>query len=363
MHNSELSELFDSSSTIKFVDEDDSSSRSRRGKRDADLDRVNQQIEIYKLKISKEKNRIQTLNEQLIRQSMSSSVRRGGGDSKSNKDRETKIATEKQRLCDRLNTKLVALNKKLSENKQLRRKIDEMRQQRCRFDEIYTKLEREVRSQAEQMTRVLEEGKQTLQQRDKASSELSALTKQLDEVSKCLKLEQGELKKLQKLEFAEKEQVKSAVQRRMSRPQTTKTVLEENPKEMEEFDDEKVLDDALAKVFELTGIDNVDTLIERITATEETNFSLFSRIAELEAEASQNDAKISDAEQELARVQRSGVNNGTKRQKELHDMKEKRLNLATKIRHVEAQLEAQMNIWNGLKSKILTVHDELGLSV
>lgn len=258
---------------------------------------------------------------------------------------------------------MVALNKKISENKQLRKKIDEMRQQRCRFDEIYTKLEREVRSQAEQMTRVLEEGKQTLQQRDKAANELSALTKQLDEVSKCLKLEQGELKKLQKLEFAEKEQVKSAVQRRMSRPQTTKTVLEENPKEMEEFDDEKVLDDALAKVFELTGIDNVDTLIERITATEETNFSLFSRIAELEAEASQNDAKISDAEQELARVQRSGVNNGTKRQKELHDMKEKRLNLATKIRHVEAQLEAQVNLWNGLKSKILTVHNELGLSV
>lgn len=106
MHNSELSELFDSSSTIKFVDEDDSSSRSRRGKRDADLDRVNQQIEIYKLKISKEKNRIQTLNEQLIRQSMSSSVRRGGGDSKSNKDRETKIDTEKQLLCDRLNNKV-----------------------------------------------------------------------------------------------------------------------------------------------------------------------------------------------------------------------------------------------------------------
>ena len=119
----------------------------------------------------------------------------------------------------------------------------------------------------------------------------------------------------------------------------------------------------MTKVLRLTGINDVDILIGRLTQTENLHFGLFSRINELEAEASKNETKISDAEQELKRVQRCGINNDTQRQKELLSMEEKRKQLETNIHDVELDLGAQLNTWNSVRSKIRTVHDELGISV
>ena len=73
------------------------------------------------------------------------------------------------------------LNTKISHNRELRQKIDEMRQERCRLDVIYTKLERDVQYQTDQMSMVLEEGKKAIKARDNAIGELEALNKQLEE--------------------------------------------------------------------------------------------------------------------------------------------------------------------------------------
>jgi hypothetical protein len=88
------------------------------------LDRVNKQIEVYKKRIANERAKIQQANEQIVGHERSKVLERkvGGGETSTL----TKIETEKKILIDRLNNKLAGLNKKISNNKQLRAKIDEM---------------------------------------------------------------------------------------------------------------------------------------------------------------------------------------------------------------------------------------------
>ena len=90
------------------------------------LDRIDQQIEIYKTKIAKERKKLEGLNEKIVQHEMESleHLRRTGTDN-FNDNRANKMETEKRICIDRLKKKLVALNTKISSNKELRRKIDE----------------------------------------------------------------------------------------------------------------------------------------------------------------------------------------------------------------------------------------------
>jgi hypothetical protein len=139
-----------------------------------------EEVEVYSRKVENLKKRLQAVNEKIIQHELKEleEQHKVGCDGL---ERESKIETEKQIYIDRLNKKLVALNTKISQNRELRRKIDEMRQERCRHDVIYTKLERDVQCQTKQMSRVLEEGKKAMKGRDKAIGELEALNKQLEE--------------------------------------------------------------------------------------------------------------------------------------------------------------------------------------
>jgi hypothetical protein len=139
-----------------------------------------EEVEVYSRKVENLKKRLQAVNEKIIQHELKEleEQHKAGCDGL---ERESKIETEKQIYIDRLNKKLVALNTKISQNRELRRKIDEMRQERCRHDVIYTKLERDVQCQTKQMSRVLEEGKKAMKGRDKAIGELEALNKQLEE--------------------------------------------------------------------------------------------------------------------------------------------------------------------------------------
>ena len=86
------------------------------------LDRVNKQIEVYKKRIANERAKIQQANEQIVEHERTKVLeRKVGGEFTL-----AKIETEKKILIDRLNNKLAGLNKKISNNKQLRAKIDEM---------------------------------------------------------------------------------------------------------------------------------------------------------------------------------------------------------------------------------------------
>jgi replicative DNA helicase len=144
------------------------------------------EAEVYARKVENMKTRLLTINEKIIQHELRSiKEQHKVGCDGLGKGR--KIETEKQikktlKMMQEIgNKKLVVLNTKISHNRELRRKIDEMRQERCRLDVIYTKLERDVQCQTEQMYMVLEEGKNAIKARDNAIGELEALNKQFEE--------------------------------------------------------------------------------------------------------------------------------------------------------------------------------------
>ncbi|KAL9189204.1 hypothetical protein ACHAXT_011694 [Thalassiosira profunda] len=218
------------------------------------------------------------------------------------------------------------------------------------------------------MAVVLEQGKQAIKRKDRASQELEALTKQLDEGRVALKQEQEEVRRLE--EIVQKADAQGDTERRKaSRPigaaaAAQKLAAEKATSREEEYeDDESALDEALVKVFQLTGIDDVDVLIERLVQSEDLRLSLFTSISDLEAQAADNETKIADAKQELERAQRCGVNKDTQTQKDLASMAEKRRLLEEKIKDVEAELESQMSVWKGMMERVSDVHSELGLEL
>jgi len=330
---------------------------------DAELARVQQQIEVYKQKIAHERARIENANQKIIQHEQQKALEqksRAGND-----DAHTlrKIEKEKQILTDKLNHRLSQLNKKIDDNKQLRKKIDSLRLERVRYDEIYTKLEHDVQKQTKQMAQVLEQGKQALKARDKATADLDALTKQNEESKAALQRESAELHELEEL-FRRGEQLSAELLN--SRPNTVKSQkasAEENQNEENECDDELAMDTALAKIKTLTGIDDIDQLIKAIEEKKELRFGLFTRINEIEEQMSKNEAKIASAELELKQLQRSGLNANAQKQKEMQSLQQKQLRLEANAQEVDNQHQTQLQTLNSIREKIETVHSNLGLAV
>lgn len=223
------------------------------------------------------------------------------------------------------------------------------------------------------MVRVIEQGKKKLKLRDKAQSDLDAMVNQLEESEMLLKDEQEELNRLQEqFEYEDKQspaRAKSA-DGKSSRPQTStsqKSSADSNTAysaEAEEFDNEHALDGALAEVRELTGIDDVDALVERITQLEERNFSVYNHISHsLEFEIAQVETDIAEAERELETVKCRGLSHGSHRQTELQLMTEKQERLEKQIYNVELQYKEQLEIWENAKANISLASKELGLFV
>jgi len=329
-----------------------------------DHERVLKQIDIYKIKADHQRQRLAGLREQIVQHNLRH-VRRatGGGSAIDISFRESQLETEKHLCVDRLNKKLVALNAQISRNKELRRQIDERRQERCRHDAVYTALEHGMRKNAETMAAVLERGKQTLSREAKAVGELEALNKQLEENKRGLRLEQDQLNKLlQQIQPDNKEEeVKSVLHKRMSRPSASLACLNALAEDSQEGKDQELGDDeAFKRAVELTGIDDVDVLIERLVDKENVHFGLFHRINEIEVEAAKNDARIAAVTQELARVR---LNSDSQHQKERRSLEEKRRRLEAELREVAARTEAQVLCWTKVRAEIEVVHDALGLSV
>lgn len=326
------------------------------------------EIDVYVTRIENLKQRILNINEKVIlleRQELKDQHR--GVTGSDTLDREYKIETDKQIYIERLNKKLIVLNTKISQNRELRRTIDEMRQERCRYDEIYTKLEREVQCQTEQMSRVLDEGKKAMKARDKALAGIEALNKQLEEGSIVLRLEQEELSLLEEKSKVPSRRRTQAQERRATQKTKQQNADEEiqNDDEMEEYDDEKVLDDALARVLELTGkkVDDIDGIVNAIESSRDCRFALFDRIGELEAEAATNESKLSDMEKELRRLLRQGMNNDSLKMKEQREDRMKQSQIESRIDDIESRYQATVDTWNRVRSKVMKVYEELQLDM
>lgn len=326
-------------------------------------------IQTYLFKIQNEKEQIESIiaqTEALVAEQSRHRKLLGNDNARSDESCMLQI----QMLENRLNDALVKFNTKVQGNKSLRDLIGVKRRDRCIYDEIYTKLEREIQRQTQQMRRELDQTKITLELRHQAQKELEIAKSQLQENKAALELDRNELGKLRE-QLKGKEGTGEAEERSF-RPKTTSangSSVAPSTQEEDKFNDgmqdgiqeEKKLDALLDQVRQSLGIDNVDTLIERLAEIEERNFSRFQYITELEAEARSVGSDIINAARELERLKNRGLNHQMQQINERELAKQKQQMLIDKSRDLDKQYEAQVELWEKMRKGIAQVHSALGL--
>ena len=68
-------------------------------------------------------------------------------------------------------------------------------------------------------------------------------------------------------------------------------------------------------------------------------------------------------ENEVRRLIAYEMNTDTRRQREQHSLEVRQSQAEKKIKNVDAQYQVALNTWSRLRSKIMSIHEELGLSV
>ena len=143
--------------------------------------RLMEHIEIYKRKIETEERRLEELDRQskiMHVKILESQVQCGGKDA--NKIQDMKTTKQIRILENRLDHALVRFNDALAVNKLLREEIDHLRSERVVFDNINSKLAKELHDKKKEMALIIEQSNIAYEARDQANSEMALLKAQAD---------------------------------------------------------------------------------------------------------------------------------------------------------------------------------------
>ena len=138
-----------------------------------EIERLQNQGDLYTKKIEQEKKKIKQLDKRReeVQLRLQQQRKRMGGINAS-KENNRNIAKQIRILESRLDKALMKYNETLANNTELRKKIDGLRQERVVFDGIYKKLENELQGKQEIMAKLIEQSNQAYQARDAAKEEM-----------------------------------------------------------------------------------------------------------------------------------------------------------------------------------------------
>ena len=239
-----------------------------------------------------------------------------------------------------------------------------MRTERVLYDHIYTKLEYQVQENADEMKQILEQMKKRITMRDKALDEVGTLRQQLLEATEALRKDKEEFDMLQ-IQFNEEDDERDQDQLSMQQDQhqqeaTIHQSIEANLKQQQfqdEYDDDKMMDEAFAKVKQLTGIDNEDQLIVKLNQMEDLNFNRFHLTQELVAESDIMDSALQQASRELEMLQVSNFVDAEKSKEA--DMTLEKSELEIRIKDVELRYQEKSKEFEQIKGSIQTACSQL----
>lgn len=314
-----------------------------------ELQRVNHQISLYINKINNEQQRIEQLSETIGDNEAKLMLQRRSQSLRGIKDNAAGIKRQISTLENRLNQSMISFNTKVMANKELRQSIDELRKERVRFDEIFTKLEYEVQANADKMKRVLEEGKKRIKMRDEALNEVEVLKKQLNDANTSLLSYQEELANAD-FKKDDRERQLVATERDELNISTAESYKSERKQIIDASKHEgQCLDEAFAKVKELTGVDDVDILIQKLSEMDELNFSRFNYITQELGVEGTLDYQIAEAKQELDMACLDSI---AKKQQEAMLKCWKQHEIKERMKDVEVQHKQKLETWEKIKDSI-----------
>lgn len=320
-------------------------------------------IDFYIDAINKEKSLIDTIINQTENLLEQKHRRERSGRNRSGNDAGVSQQKQTSMLEKRLNDALVKFNKKLIQCNALRDRICEKRRDRCLFDQIYTKLERDICVLSRQMRRELERGRQALEQRKDAEKALAVAKSKLEEDKNALVMDRQQLDRL-KQRLKESEDASTSDRLKTTTPcSNSPLVTQVDDNQLNESDEEKQLDATLEQVKKLTCIDDVDELIARVTEIDQNNLSRFQHINLLDDDERKLQDDIIDAKRMLEKVKSRGLDYNLQQLSEREHAKQEQQALNEKMESLSRQYNSQLELWQKMKEKIAEVHDSLDLTM
>lgn len=343
-----------------------------------DIARLQDQANLYVKKIESEKKKIEELDKSITKYQekiLEQNSRLGGVNA--SQANNAMIQKQIKVLENRLDKCLLKFNETLAQNKVLRKKIDEFRRERVVFDGIYKKLERELYEKKKEMAAIIEDSKTAYQMREKAQNEMSALQQHADKERSEFESEFKELGELVKQQQSMLEQLRLK-QFDITKDEhiTASSTLEEgqtdavaqlgtwsNPKDKSTpLSQEKIhsYEDALARVQESMGVQDVNEIVTRFLEAEEQNFSLFNYVNDINSEIERLEHAIADMRNQIEKYRGQGMSTDTQRKKALRDLDEKCSRTEKKAEEYEARYLKAGKTINQLKTGIHSIFTRIG---
>merc|ERR1711991_224166 len=117
---------------------------------------------------------------------------------------------------------------------------------------------------------------------------------------------------------------------------------------------------AFSKIQAATGIQDIDELVEKFIKAEDKNFTLFSRVNKLAAEADGLEQSISDIKLEIEKYKGKSNNVENQRKRILKDLEAKLEKAETKADHYDEKYKQAMNVVTVLKKGIENLFSRIG---
>ena len=312
--------------------------------------------ETYKTKIEIEQRRLEELDKQhkiMQVKVLECQVNAGGRDA--SKIQDIKTTKQIRILENRLDHALVRFNQALSVNKNLREEIDHLRRERVVFDNINSKLAKELHDKKKEMALIIEQSNIAYEARDQAHSEMALLKAQADKEQSVFEVEWRELGKIlerdRRLKGSLNTDNRTAMEETSSK--TNKANWEASKDKANaktQLDRVQSFEEAFQQIKAATGIDNIDELVQTFIDAEDQNFSLFNYVSELNNEMEKLEEHISDIKADMDKYKGQGGHNDRQRKKLLKELEDRLATTEAKAEQYEAKsLQANKTVTQLLK--------------
>ena len=337
--------------------------------------------------------------------------------------KQKEVSRRLAQMENRLDNALIKYNRRVAENRDLRGEIDSCRRQRLVYDNIYTGLELELATKKKNMAKLISKTSTAMQKQDRLRLHLNKLQLQIEkeqndfnkkwhtlgtEITMGREAHTAKLKKEmeekglltdQKMgdnedgnESNEKNNSNStqgtqgmngtngtngegkengeettndgeiSIERKTKKKLARGAWAIAKEKAQIHMSAEKIqaYEVAFEKIREITGIADIEILVDRFIEAEERNFSTFKYISHLNKELERLDTQIHEARAEIERFRGQGVETDSQRKKILRDLESKLHRTETRTHEFDDRHNRVSQLLASVKKRVQDIFHRIG---
>lgn len=276
----------------------------------------------------------------------------------------TQIQKTQRVLDNRLDQSKKRFNDCLSHNAKLRDEIESHRTEHRRFENLYKKLEKELKNLRKEMAEVIESSTSAYDARDDAQAKMIILKEKSDKDVQQHNTEMKELVRIIDHDRKLKEFMGIKGQERQEDPQLVawrqrKEALEAEKKKESQEDSVETYEEAFDRIKKMTGEEDIDVLVTRFIEVEDTNFALFNYVNEQNNEIEKLNEEIFAIQLDIENFKDQGIELESQRKVILKNLEEKQSRATQDADEYEQKYKEVSKILDQLKAGIDSLFNKI----